>query len=142
MNKRVLRKIFKIISRIFILFLILIAIYILVPAYPHTLFKHTMEYGNFTVYSDKKFPDNIHERLANTDWLMATFISTPRQSAAQSRTNDSWRSPIRTASRESRFLPLIPLIWLNPFIILYCGKTFEGADLNLRSSSTAQPILP
>ena len=63
MLKNSFRKIFKILSRIIILLLVLIIIYILVPAFPHPLFKHKMEYGNLTVYSDKNFPDNFLEIL-------------------------------------------------------------------------------
>ena len=62
-----IRKISKIILRIIVLFLILIVIYILVPAYPHLIFKHKIEYGNFSVYSDTKLPDNFIDVLKETE---------------------------------------------------------------------------
>ena len=62
----ILRKIVRTLFRIIILFLILLFIYAIVPAYPHLIFKHKMSYKNFSVYSDKKLPSDLMEKLDET----------------------------------------------------------------------------
>ena len=61
-----LHKVFKITYRILILLVLLIAFYILIPAFPHPIFKHKLVYENFSVYSDKELPENFTDILKET----------------------------------------------------------------------------
>ena len=65
--KKTVRKLLKWILRIFLLFLIFVAFYILILAYPKPLFANKLTHNNYTVYSDEEIPTTFTEILKDVE---------------------------------------------------------------------------